>query len=313
MKVSIIIPVFNAENYVAACLDSALAQTYGDLEIIAVNDGSTDGSAEILQSYVQDPRVCVISQRNGGLSAARNSGLDAAAGDYIFFLDSDDTIHPETIEQLLSVAEKTDADFVRCSYRVVYGELDARSPHVEPPAVFELLDAPVEDYLRHRFLPSACLCLYRRSTFGDMRFTRDVIFEDLDFTWRYLRRVRRGAYMDFAAYNYTQTESSLTRSGMTPKKMESFAKCIELVYGDYLAHNDSRVEKLQRGLFPYVIKAGLLKTTSGDGNLRREADALIGRLLARGIVRVRDFHPRWWWRLLRARMAAGGKKDSAEW
>ena len=117
--VSIIIPVYNIENYIENCLDSVLNQSYTTLEIICVDDGSTDFSAHKIKMYSEkDSRIKYIYQQNAGVSCARNKGLENAGGEYIFFLDGDDYIHPQTIEALLECAEKTKADMVCADYKI---------------------------------------------------------------------------------------------------------------------------------------------------------------------------------------------------
>ncbi|MDR2409276.1 MAG: glycosyltransferase, partial [Bacteroidales bacterium] len=110
-KVSIIIPVYNVEKYLAECLDSAIGQTLRDIEIICVDDGSTDHSPEILDEYVKkDSRITVLHQSNGGPSKARNTGIDIATGEYILFLDSDDTIKPTLCETTTDIADREQSD-----------------------------------------------------------------------------------------------------------------------------------------------------------------------------------------------------------
>lgn len=116
--VSIILPVFNAEAYLSQCLESILAQTMPDFEVICVNDGSTDNSPAILEQYAKkDQRLHIITQVNGGSGCARNTGIDHACGDYIVFLDSDDFFEAEMLEKLLNKAKETDAQIVTCRYR----------------------------------------------------------------------------------------------------------------------------------------------------------------------------------------------------
>lgn len=120
-KVSVIIPVYNAEKYLKEAIDSVIAQTFTDLEIICVNDGSTDHSAEILQEYkAKDTRIQVYSQANGGASVARNEGLKHATGDYVYFFDSDDLIIPDALRILYNSAINEDADVVLCSAKSIY-------------------------------------------------------------------------------------------------------------------------------------------------------------------------------------------------
>lgn len=119
-KVSVIIPVYNTEKYLSRCLDSVLSNTYKNLEVICINDGSTDNSINILDNYkASDERVIVINQKNSGVSAARNAGLNAATGEYIAFIDSDDWVHPQYFEILLFAQEVTGAEIVACQYQAV--------------------------------------------------------------------------------------------------------------------------------------------------------------------------------------------------
>lgn len=123
--VSIVIPVYNVEKYIHDCVDSVIAQTYHDLEIILVDDGSTDSSGIICDKYKEkDDRIKVFHQKNGGLSAARNTGMDSAIGEYLYFLDSDDYIEPQTIERLVDTIEQEKADIVLFDGYVVYTDCE---------------------------------------------------------------------------------------------------------------------------------------------------------------------------------------------
>lgn len=118
-KVSVIIPVYNVEKFLPRCVDSVLGQTMQDVEIILVDDGSPDGCSELCDSYAsQYPQVKVVHKKNGGLASARNAGLKVASGEFIFFLDSDDWIDPNTLQELVEVAETQEVDFVR--FRPMY-------------------------------------------------------------------------------------------------------------------------------------------------------------------------------------------------
>ena len=115
--VSVIIPVYNVERYLAQCLDSVINQTYPNLEIICVNDGSRDGSPDILRRYAdEDARIQVIDKANGGVSRARNDALDCARGEYIMFVDSDDWVEPDACENAVNAMREYDADIVMWSY-----------------------------------------------------------------------------------------------------------------------------------------------------------------------------------------------------
>ncbi|MBR4607518.1 MAG: glycosyltransferase family 2 protein, partial [Lachnospiraceae bacterium] len=118
--ISVIIPVYNSENYLARCLYSILNNTYQEIEIICVNDGSTDESVQILAEYVKkDNRISIINKENGGLSSARNAGMKKCKGKYVTFIDSDDWVHPQYFEFLLFAMQKYDSDAVICSNIIV--------------------------------------------------------------------------------------------------------------------------------------------------------------------------------------------------
>ena len=120
-KLSIIIPVFNVEEYLPKCIESVVNQTYDNLEILLINDGSTDNSGVICDNFAhKDERVKVVHKENGGLSAARNLGLSLATGHYIAFLDSDDYIDSEMYETLVDALENADADIAACGFKEIY-------------------------------------------------------------------------------------------------------------------------------------------------------------------------------------------------
>ena len=119
-KISVCLPFYNIEPYVRRCLDSVLGNTYQNLEVICVNDGSTDGTSSLLHEYAEkDSRVIVIHKKNGGLVSARNAAISAATGDFISFVDGDDWIHRQFYEVMMSIREKSDADAVICSYKKI--------------------------------------------------------------------------------------------------------------------------------------------------------------------------------------------------
>ena len=118
--VSVVVPVYNKKKYLRRCIDSILKQQYESLEIILVDDGSFDGSEKICDQYSEiDARVKVVHKNNGGLSSARNKGIEIATGKYIVFIDSDDIVHPEYIERMVSVKEDTKAQIVQCRMKSV--------------------------------------------------------------------------------------------------------------------------------------------------------------------------------------------------
>ena len=181
--VTVIIPVYNVKPYLAESLDSVITQTYGNLEIIIVDDGSDDGSGRICDEYAEkDPRITVIHQANKGLSEARNAGLDIMSGERVAFLDSDDAFHPEFIEKMTAY----DADIVMCRIVSVrtHGHMEALNTDAAgSPEVYtgeEALRALVENRIRHAVWNK----VYKKALFCDIRFPGGKVYEDLYTTYR---------------------------------------------------------------------------------------------------------------------------------
>lgn len=198
--VSVIIPVYNVEKYLCQCLDSVLAQTFSNLEIITVDDGSTDNSATICDEYAdRDSRIRVIHKANGGLSSARNAGLDIATGQWIFFLDSDDYIGPDCIKLLLDTAIATNAGIATCSY--------THNPNtVAGNGKVKLLTNKVAInrtlHQTHGMINSACVKLFRREIFDTERFTEGQWYEDLDSFYRFYAKSETIAVVNSPQYYY---------------------------------------------------------------------------------------------------------------
>lgn len=173
-KISVIIPVYNVEKYIARCLDSLLRQTYTDFEIIAVNDGSRDNSLEILRSYEKEKGILVIDQENRGPAIARNRGISAASGKYIMFIDSDDFVDPDYIETYVTAIENSDFDVVMGGYKKITGEhIDfVRSPNGKGFSKY-LVTGPVAKIYRKDFL------INNNILFPDINSSEDVYFNCL--------------------------------------------------------------------------------------------------------------------------------------
>lgn len=215
-KISAIIPVYKVENYLHKCVDSVLAQTHSDLEVILVDDGSPDNCGVICDEYAaKDSRVKVIHKENGGVSSARNSGLDMATGQWIMFVDSDDLIDHHYAEFLLKAAQQTDADLVCCG----------NSRFIEEPSLssddrFE--EYSVELFTREEAMANAFQIWYkpnvwgklaRRELFEAVRFPAAKRAEDLWVSYQLLAGCERVAMMrHYASYHYRSTpQSAMTK------------------------------------------------------------------------------------------------------
>ena len=226
-KISVIIPVYNVEKYLSECLDSVLKQTYGDFEAICVNDGSEDGSQRILKQYAQkDNRFHVISQENQGLSGARNTGLNHAKGEYIFFLDSDDTIPEYALETMLKIAEKTNVPLVASESKKASGK----------PASLncQIFHHPLAEFVKNNHIfSSAWNKLYRTDILRTHRFIRGIYFEDWPFLTTLFGQIDSFATTKTPCYFYRNEGESITRSNFSQKKVDSYLTGIRYVYDFY--------------------------------------------------------------------------------
>lgn len=217
--VSVIVPVYNAENYLARCLDSIAGQTYRNLEIILVNDGSTDRSGDICLQYAQnDPRIRLLSQENQGLSAARNAGLDHMAGEYIHFVDADDYISPYMVETLMDKLLRYDVSLAVCSYLAVEDSDDHAAldpvPAQETDFCKKLRRNEVFDLMGTdgigKFI-SAWGKIYSKKIFETLRYPVGRLYEDDFLFHRIYSQVDAVCYVDLKLYAYRQSLTSITR------------------------------------------------------------------------------------------------------
>ena len=231
--VSIIIPVFNTEKYLRHCIDSVLSQTYKDFELLLIDDGSTDSSGSICDEYAaQDARVRVFHKENGGVSSARNLGLDNAQGKYLMFLDSDDFwLQDDVLEVLIEKAEENDLDIIRGEYSAMHEdgtlawnrEISAeRRNHADKL----LTNAEFLEYAINgeNFL---FLSLFKRCSIGSLRFEVGRIFlEDMLLYSTYLLQSLRCMYVPSVRfYAYRKNEGSISSQSSIKKLEDSFSMC----------------------------------------------------------------------------------------
>lgn len=250
-KVSVVIPVYNVERYVSDCLDSILAQTLSDVEIICVNDGSTDDSAAILRDYAQrDARILVLEQENQGLAGARNSGLDAATGEYVLFLDSDDWAEPTMIEEVYTRCVQDDADMGIFKLRYVYTDTGVS---VDGHWTLQMRLVPdkvpfCRDDMAGRLFrfvtPSACNKMFRRAFLLErkLRFVRGLRrAEDVPFTYVALAVAERITVLDRVLLNYRKGVSDSLQSTIHEEPLEI---CRALAF--------TKAEATRAGVFPQI-------------------------------------------------------------
>lgn len=227
--VSAVVPVYNVAGLLGSCLDSLLKQTHRNIEIICINDGSTDESALVLSDYQKkDKRISIFEQKNKGLSAARNAGLKKAAGEFVVFCDSDDYFHPQFIEKLLDTAQKTNSDVV-CgkvvpttqNYPIDFSDLSSLDSEIT------VIENPIDAFLNTgQIATGVCRNLYRKSALKDLTFLEGIYFEDVPFMTELMLQISKAALTEYPVHYYYQSPHSIMRSSFNLKKVESYCALI---------------------------------------------------------------------------------------
>lgn len=217
VKISVIVPVYNTEKYLKECLDSILNQTLKDIEIICVNDGSTDNSLKILNEYYDlDNRISVVSQKNSGLSVSRNNGINLSKGEYIYFIDSDDYLEPTALEELYSISKKSNLDILIFKlinfkdgstekYTDNYYEMSFLNPWANKVFTFKDLGEKSLD-----LAVSAPGKLFKRDLIKDIKFPEGLIFEDNVFFAEAMLKSKRVSFYNKHLYNRRRRDDSIT-------------------------------------------------------------------------------------------------------
>ena len=218
--VSVIVPIYNAEKFLGSCLDSLVSQIHSKIEIILVNDGSTDLSLDICNSYASKHKnIKVLNIENSGASAARNAGINTATGDYIGFADADDVLDCDMLEYLVRGAEMHSADIAQCA---IYFDTDGDSKTLYSPRHDIVSDGVCGSGTFYKnFSPAVWCKIYKRELISDIRFKPYVIGEDMRFNLECLAASKRTVILKEPKYHYIQRESSICYSNISEKKLFS--------------------------------------------------------------------------------------------
>lgn len=227
--ISVLVPAYNAEAFMEQCLESIVAQTYRHLEIIVVDDGSTDSSGAISDRWAErDDRIHVIHQPNGGHSAARNTALDAMTGELVMMVDSDDVIHPEFTATLLGLMQEHDADIAVTGYTAFFGpEPDFSRRRDGSPRLYDQQQAMLAVFYQHGLTHSPWGRLFKATLFDGIRFPLGIIYEDLAIIYPLLRKCHRVVAIDDVLYGYRQHVSNSMRV-FSPKRAAVLEVCENL-------------------------------------------------------------------------------------
>lgn len=247
-KISVIIPIYNVEPYLAECLDSVIHQTYKNLEIILVNDGSTDACPQICEDYAaQDHRIVLIHKKNGGLSDARNAGLAIATGDYISFVDSDDLLSLDFYQILLQTLIENEADIVECDFVKFEDELKVAKKDILQEveiyeteiALFQLLNGPLSIVVWNK--------IYKRNVVNGIEFPFGKINEDAFWTYKVFAKAKKIAKIPDPLYFYRQQATSIMGAGYSLKRLDGLEGQEEMI--EFIKVNFPNLEYLAIQMF----------------------------------------------------------------
>ena len=222
--ISIVVPVYNVEDYLERCVNSLIDQTYKNIEIILIDDGSTDNSSRICDILKKsDSRIIVLHKKNGGLSSARNEGIARASGDFISFVDSDDYVSEDYVETLYNLIIKNNSDISVCIWKEAYDDGTFKSIY----RVKKYIELSNNNYimLEHMlyqklFDTSACAKLYKLSLFDNIRYPVGMLYEDLATTYKLFLKAKSISYSNKEIYYYYRRKNSITLSSFKEKDMD---------------------------------------------------------------------------------------------
>lgn len=247
-KISVIIPVYNTEKYLDRCLDSVQNQTYKNLEIILIDDGSTDGCPDICDRHLNDSRVRVIHKKNEGQAKARNIALDIASGEYVGFVDSDDRIMPDTYAYCMGLIQKFKADavlfdcFMSENLNAKVPQTTEKTQHIEGKN--NIMRFFMQESTKQSRLYSPCLCLYKKETLGDLRFREGKFFEDMDFKYKYINKCESIVVSNQIKYFYFVSGKSTTSGQLRKKKLNDLLEADGIIYELTQQERDPLVRQL---------------------------------------------------------------------
>ena len=258
-QISVIVPIYSTEKYIHKCINSILGQSFRDIEIILVNDGSEDNCGQIVNEYQKaDARIKVIHKENGGLWSARNAGLDIATGKYISFIDSDDWVKREMLEEMYNKAEEHQADLVVCNYNKVYADRTEENVLKVKEELIKLDQIGFQDYFYNYWFQNnhgreVCNKLYKREIIKQKKIlfekNKEIFAEDLLFNFYYLCHIKKIYAVNSSYYNYLQHNSSI----MAGQKPDLAVKYTELVQRFSNYTRNMGVYKDLRKILPVVF------------------------------------------------------------
>lgn len=229
VKISVIIPIYNVEKFLSRCIESVLKQTYRELEILLVDDGSTDRSGAICDDFAGlDNRIRVIHKKNGGLSDARNAGLAACTGKFVMFVDSDDYIVQDCIAYMKNIMDYQNADIVSAEFTHEEDKLSISNTG-EKIEVYSNTEEILESLLYQRISTSANVKLFKMSLFADVQFPKGMLYEDVITIFQVFSKCEKLAHSNLKKYFYFVRNDSIVRSEFNSRKMDYVYNCEKIL------------------------------------------------------------------------------------
>lgn len=256
--ISVIVACYNVEKYLSRCIESILSQTYKNIEIILVDDGSVDNTASICDSYASRyPNIRVVHQENKGQSVAKNVGLDLVKGEYLTFVDSDDTISTRYIEFLYNSLQKAKAEVAISTFKLVFEPYDIESLEYDMDKVVEMSgEESVEAmFYQDKFDTTAHCKLYKSELFDGIRCPVGVSYDDLPTIYRVLMRAKKVVYSNYPSYNYLVRNNSIEGSSFSEQKYQSMVSIVSQLEGDSLLDGVRKATNCR--IFSFIIRVFL--------------------------------------------------------
>jgi len=280
-KVSIIVPVYNVENYLAKCLDSLVNQTYQNIEILVVNDGSNDNSEKIIADYVLKfpHKIKAFHKENGGLSDARNFGINHAKGDYLGFVDSDDHVSETMFEEMLNLAKKHDAEMVICNIQKVDEQGNVKQKLTQIPNMPAKIDLEENFSVFADLSYFACNKLFRKELFEGKRFKKGVHFEDIQLIPQLLLECKTLAQTQKYHYQYLARQDSISKTH-TEKGLDILKSVEDVEVAFRNSQYSSKAKELKNfqileGVYSFLAYLAFVKNEELFYKMSRDLDVFI--------------------------------------
>lgn len=277
--VSVIVPVYNVENFICECIDSILNQTYNYLEIILIDDGSKDRSGELCDKYANiDNRVTVIHKKNGGLSDARNYGLNIASGDFVSFIDSDDYVDNNYIEELLMAIVSNNSDIAVAAIQHFNEKRMLNKRKIETECSLSKDEAIKELFYSKNISNSVCNKLFKRHLFDNIRFPINKLYEDEYVTYKLFHLAQKVSFVNKVSYYYRFNAKSITHSKFSEKELDRVYASIEKI--DFCKRYYPSYVSLVQCYLVYDCISAIIKMDKYDKNY----DSIIGASIRNNLI-----------------------------